>query len=152
MRFRTSFAILLGLLVFASASVNVQAATSADYTDHSFRFDFKALDENDVTPGRKKGSDSSMYINNTSSLPLKVTPQVDSKKGTGTSYVKANKRGAFTAHPKKRYEVYNVAHENYWDGVQVRFHAHYDLLWGSKSATVKWSPDYKPDGASVIGL
>ncbi|WP_243292948.1 hypothetical protein [Bacillus sp. FJAT-47783] len=151
MKFKKTLASLLLFGAVASAAVGVQAY-SPDYSDSKFTFDFSAFDEDDYTNGRKKGSASSMYINNTSNLTLKIEPQVDSQYGDGTKYVRANYRGYFNAYPGARYEVYNFAHEKYWDGVQVRFHAHYDILWGSDTATVKWSPDYTPDGAQVIGL
>jgi hypothetical protein len=151
MKFKSILAALLVTGAVGSAAVSVSAAYDPDYFDKTFKFNFSNFDEDDYTSAARKGSPSSMYFNNTSGLKLLVEPQVDSQYDAGTTWVRANNRGYFTADPGRRYEVYNFAHERYWDGVQVRFHAHYDNVLGAEG-TIKWSPDYTPDGASVIQL
>jgi len=143
---------ILGFFVSAAISVHADSYPP-DYTDSTFTFAFSGFDEDDYTNGRRKGSDSSMYLNNTSNVEFLAEPQADSQYGTGTKYVKVNYRGYFTVKPGKKYEVYNKAHEWYWDGVQVRFHGHKDLWINTVKATIKWSPDYYPEsGVTVIGL
>lgn len=133
-------------------TTSTASAAEPDYLDKSFKFNFSNFDEDDYTFAARKGSKSSMYFNNTSKLSLKVRPQADSKIGTGTSWVTVNKRGYFTADPGKKYSVANLAVENYFDGVQIRFHAHYDNIWGAEGA-IKWSPDYRTEnGVSHISL
>lgn len=154
MKFKVIITSFLFFGVLATAYASVQAADiKPDYSDETFTFSLSGFSEHDYTNGRKKGSNSSMYINNISDVEFNVKPEVDSKKGTGTKYVQANKRGYFTAKPGKKYEVYNFAHENYWDGVHVRFHGHKDLWINTVKAKVKWSPDYIPEsGVNVVGL
>lgn len=151
MKLKSILAALLVTGVVGSAVVSVSADYAPDYQDKTFKFNFSNFDEDDWTPAARKGSPSSMYFNNTSSITLSVKPQADALSGIGTNWVTANKKGYFTADKGRRYEVQNLAYETYGDGVQVRFYAHYDNIWGAE-ATIKWSPDYTPDGASVIGL
>jgi hypothetical protein len=153
MKFKTFLATFLFLGVIGLGAVSIKAY-SPDYTDSTFTFGFSGFDEDDYTNARKKGSDSSMYLYNTSTEEsFSAKPQADSHYGSGTSWVTVNSRGYFTAQAGKRYEVYNTAHEDYWDGVQVRFYGHKDLWYKTVTVPVKWSPDYTPmSGVTVIEL
>ncbi|WP_143594465.1 hypothetical protein [Terribacillus sp. 7520-G] len=146
-------ALLVFLGAFGSAAISVQAAQPADYTDSTFTFAFSGFDENDNTNARRKGSSSSMYIKNTSSYKFSVEPQADAHYGKGTDWVRVNNKGLFPINPGKKYEVYNTAYEDFFDGVQVRFHGHMDLWYKTVKAKVNWSPDYNPEsGTTVVGL